>query len=184
MKNMIRYITSLGACALVAACGSTGGGGTSTGGGDADAGSWQKVPGVTNMVTGKREVMKAKVDDREVVAMLVWRDYSAALDAAVTKWYGDMGSPPPKFVVESIMISIDGKGLIIPQSKSHYLASQWMNDVSHLGLNQRAKQLRVLVDVGDGGESWTATYVIDPATLTLVSHAVGDGPAVHHEIVE
>lgn len=184
MKNIIKYMASLGTWALVAACGSTGGGGSTPGGGDAAAGSWKKVAGITNTVTGKREVMKAKVDGREVVAMLVWRDYSAALDGAVTKWYGDMSTPPPRFVVESMMISIDGKGMIIPQSKSRYLASQWMNEVSHLGLNQRGKQLRVLVDVGDGAEGWTATYVVDPATLTLVSHAVGDGPAVHTAIAE
>jgi hypothetical protein len=184
MKNMIKYIVSLGACALVAACGSTEGGGSTTSGGDAAAGSWKKVTGVTNTVTGKREVMKATVDGREVVTMLVWRDYSAALDGAVTKWYGDMASPPPKFVVESMMISIEGKGMIIPPSKSRYLASQWMNDSTSLGLNQRGKQLRVLVDVGDGAEGWTATYVVDPTTLTLVSHDVRDGPEVHNEIVE
>ncbi|MBT8036652.1 MAG: hypothetical protein KJO21_03815 [Verrucomicrobiae bacterium] len=181
---MIKYGVSLGACALVAACGSSGVGGTATSGGDAVAGDWKKVAGVTHAVTGNREVMKAKVDGGEVVAMLVWRDYSAALDGAISKWYGDMATPPPKFVVESLMISIDGKGMIIPQAKSRYLASQWMNGLSHLGINQRGEQLRVLVDVGDGAEGWTATYVVNAQNLSLISHEVRDGAEVHNEVVE
>lgn len=140
------------------------------------------VTGVTSKVTGMREVMTATVDGKEVVAVLVWRDYSPALDGVVTKWYGDMGTPPAKFVVKSLLISIDGKGMIVPQSKTRYLASQWMNDSTSLGLYMKGKNLCVYVDVGDGGEAWTASYVVNPATSVLVSHKVEDGPAFHNAV--
>ncbi|MEJ6571244.1 MAG: hypothetical protein QNL01_15305 [Akkermansiaceae bacterium] len=176
---MIKYITILGACAVLTSCGSTGGGGTS-GGGTAPKETWKKVPGVTNSVTGEREVMKASVGGKDVVAVLSWRDYSAKRDGAVTKWYGDMASPPPKFVVETLLISIDGKGMIVPQSKTRYMASQWMNGVSHLGLYLKGKNLCVYMNVGDGAESWTASYVVNPSTGALVSHSVIDGPEFHN----
>ena len=147
--------------------------------------NWKIVTGVTvtPMSLGRHEVMKCKVDGRELVAVLRWRNYNAKLDGAVKKWYGDMATPPPKFVVESLSVSIDGRGLVIPKSKVRYLASQWMNTQTSLGLNQRGKQLRVLVDVGDGAEAWTASYVINPSSLTLISHTVKDGPTVHNGIV-
>ena len=88
---MIKYITILGACAVLTSCGSTGGGGTS-GGGTAPKETWKKVPGVTNSVTGEREVMKASVGGKDVVAVLSWRDYSAKRDGAVTKWYVNLNS--------------------------------------------------------------------------------------------
>ncbi|MCP5536826.1 MAG: hypothetical protein H7A51_11430 [Akkermansiaceae bacterium] len=183
---MIKYITVLGMCAVLTSCGSTGGGGrggAARGGSDAAAVSWKAVSGVTTTVDGMREVMKATVNDQEVVAMLTWRDYSARLDGTVTKWYGDMASPPPKFVAESLIISIDGKGVIVPQSKTRYLASQWMNESKHLGLVMKGDKLCVFVNLGDGGESWTASYVVDPATGALVSHAVEDGPAFHNRLM-
>ena len=36
--------------------------------------------------------------------------------------------------------------------------------------------------LGDGGEAWTASYVINPATGALVSHQVHDGPAFHNQL--
>jgi hypothetical protein len=38
--------------------------------------------------------------------------------------------------------------------------------------------------VGDGAESWTASYLLDPATLTLLSHQVEDGPTFDNFSVE
>lgn len=181
---MIKYITVLGICAVLTSCGSTGGGGGSTtGGGETAPVSWKAISGVTTTVTGKREVMKATVGDKEVVAMLTWRDYSKKRDGAVTKWYGDMASPPPKFVVESLIISIDGRGAIVPQSKSRYLASQWMNGTKHLGLVRKDKNLCVFVNVGDGAEGWTASYVVNPSTGALISHEVEDGPEFHNRLM-
>lgn len=181
---MIKYITVLGVCAVLTSCGSTGtGGGSSAGGGEAAPESWKAVTGVTTTVTGKREVMKATVDGKDVVAVLSWRDYSEKLDGAVTKWYGDMASPPPKFVAESLLISIDGKGMIVPQSKTRYLASQWMNESKSLGLVMKNKNLCVFVNVGDGAEGWTATYVVSSSTGTLVSHVVEDGAAFHNKVM-
>lgn len=177
----MKYLAALGLCALLSSCASTGGGGgTASGSGQAAAESWKAVSGVTTTVNGKREVMKATVDDQEVVAMLTWRDYSEKLDGAVTKWYGDMGSPPPKFVAESLMISIDGKGTIVPQSKIRYLASQWMNESESLGLVMKGENLCVFVNLGDGGEAWVAAYVVNPSTGELVSHELEDGPAFHN----
>ena len=187
MKNKkIANLLALAAlCGVLTSCGSSpGGGGKTPEETETKLGPWKTVSKVTNKVTGKREVMKTTVNGREIVAVLRWRDYSAKLDAGVGKWYGDMASPPPKYVVESLMVSMDGRGMLIPKSKVRYLASQWMNESSSLGLNQRGNQLRLLVDVGDGAEGWTATYVIAPSTLTLVSHAVEDGPTVHNAIQE
>ncbi|MBT8045380.1 MAG: hypothetical protein KJO79_10555 [Verrucomicrobiae bacterium] len=181
---MIKYITVIGVCAVLTSCGSTGGGGgNGGGGGQAAPVSWKTVPGVTTTVNGMREVMKAKVDGKEVVAMLTWRNYSQKLDGAVTKWYGDMGTPPPKFVVDSLLISIDGKGTIVPKSKSRYLASQWMNGSKSLGLVMKNKNLCVFVNVGDGGESWTASYEVNPSTGSLISHEVVDGPEFHNRLM-
>lgn len=181
----MKYISVLGLCALLTSCGSTGGGGSgggAAGGGQATTESWKAVPGVTTTVTGKREVMKATVDGKEVVAVLSWRVYSVDLDAAVPKWYGDMASPPPKFVAQSLMISIDGKGMVVPQPKIRYLASQWMNESKSLGLVMKGKNLCVFVNAGDGAESWTASYVVNPSTGSLVSHAVEDGPEFHNRV--
>ena len=180
----MKYILVLGLCALLTSCGSTGGGGSggggAAGGGQKTTESWKLVTGLTNTVTGKREVMKASVDGKDVVAVLSWRDYSAKRDGAVTKWYGDMASPPPKFVVESLSISIDGKGMIVPQSKTRYMASKWMNGVSHLGLYLKGKNLCFYMDVGDGAEAWTASYVVDPTTRTILSHDVEDASEFHN----
>jgi len=115
--------------------------------------------------------------------VLSWRDYSAKLDAAVPKWYGDMASPPPKFVAQSLMISIDGKGMSVHQSKTRYLASQWMNESKSLGLVMKGSNLCVFVNVGDGAESWTATYVVNPSTGALVFHAVEDRSEFHNRLM-
>jgi len=188
VRTLATSLALVGICNLLSSCGSTATGtsGSRHGGEGTQQGAWKEVPGVTvtSQDGGSREVLKATVNGREVMAALSWRNYNAKLDGAVRKWYGDMASPPPKYVVESLTISIDGRGLVIPKSKVRYLASQWMNDSTSLGLNQRGSQLRLLVDVGDGAEGWTATYVIDPSTLTLVSHAVEDGPTVHNGITE
>ncbi len=182
---MIKYVIILGASALLTSCGSTGGGsGTSTGAGEKAPEEWKAVSGVNTTVTGKREVMKATVDGKEVVAVLSWRDYSAKRDAAVPKWYGDMASPPPKFVAESLMISIDGKGMIVPASKMRYLAKQWMNESKSLGLVMKGSNLCVFVNLGDGAESWTASYVVNPSTGALVSHVVDDASDFHNRILE
>ena len=141
----------------------------------------QAVTGVSNQVQGMREVMKAKVGERNVIAVLIWRPYDAAKDSSVGKWYGDMASPPPKYVADSLIVSIDGKGVVIPRSNYRYLASQWMNDSKSLGIYSQGKNLGVYVDVGDGAEGWTASYVINAATGSLVSHQVQDGPEFHNQ---
>ena len=145
--------------------------------------SMKAVPGVTSTVMGSREIMRAKVNGKEVMAVLTWRPYDAAQDGSVNRWYGDMGSPPPKFVVDSLIISVDGRGAIVPRSKYGYLCSQWSNGTKNLGLVTQGENLCVYVNVGDGGEAWTAAYVVNPASGTLVSHQVHDGPAFHHQIL-
>ena len=77
---MIKYITVLGACAVLTSCGSTGGSGGAASGGKTAPESWKAVTDVTTTVTGKREVMKVTVGEKDVVAMLTWRDYSKKLD--------------------------------------------------------------------------------------------------------
>ncbi|MFK7911812.1 MAG: hypothetical protein AB8F34_14600 [Akkermansiaceae bacterium] len=140
------------------------------------------VAGVNSTLSGPREIMRAKVDGKEVMAVLTWRPYDAAKDASVSKWYGDMGTPPPKFVVDSLIISIDGRGTIVPRSKYGYLSSQWQNAAKHLGLVTQGKNLCVYVNVGDGAEAWTASYVINPSTGSLVSHQIQAGAEFHNQI--
>lgn len=161
--------------ALLVACGSNAGKPTTPS--SAKVEPIKSVPGVTHIVNGHREIMKAKVQGKEVVAILTWRAYDASRDGSVTKWYGDMGNPPPKYVVASLMVSVDGRGTLIPDSKVHRLASQWMNDSHSLQLFTQGDHLCLAVHLGDGSESWTASYTINPSTLTLVSHQVTDGSA-------
>ncbi|BDS06848.1 hypothetical protein NT6N_18880 [Oceaniferula spumae] len=136
---------------------------------------------VSHTVTGKLEVMKFTSSGKEVIVTLQWRDYSNIIDPQVPKWYGDMGRPPAKYVVKSLTVSVDGKGIVIPEANYRYLASQWMNDVKHLGVYKSGNNLNIYVNVGDGAAGWTASYVINPAAGTLVSHQVIDGPEFHNQ---
>ncbi len=165
-------------CLLIAACAPSGGvrssGGTSGDPGrDRDeAAVWSKVPEVLNATNEMREVMKAKVADREVVAVLQWRAFNGRRDALQATWYGDMGSPPPTYVVESLLISMDGRGLMVPMAQTRYLCSQWMNDTARLGLYLKGENLCIYVTVGDGSDAWVASYIINPDTGALLSHSV------------
>jgi hypothetical protein len=184
----MKKILILSICALVAACAPTGAG--NSGGGDAGQpgadGPWSKVTGVARKTNAMGGELVAKVDGREVVAVIQWRNYDPAKDGSVTKWYGDMGSPPPSFVVDNLIIAVDGKGVSVPKSKYRYLSTTVMNEYSAnpLNLNKQGGKLRLLVDVGDGAESWTAAYVFDPAAGSLLSHHVSDGPTLHNQIKE
>jgi hypothetical protein len=140
------------------------------------------VPNATSSIDGPREIMKAKVDGKNVIAVLIWRPYDAAKDGSVVKWYGDMGTPPPKFVVDSLIISVDGRGTMVPRSKYGYLCSQWPNASKSLGLVTHGKNLCIYVNVGDGAEGWTASYVVNPSTGSLVSHQMQDGPEFHNQV--
>jgi hypothetical protein len=137
-----------------------------------EPGVWSQVPGVVSTINEMREVMKAKVGENEVAAALQWRPFNARRDLAQAIWYGDMGSPPPSYVVDSLLVSIDGRGLMVPASKTRYLCSQWMSADPRLGLCLRGKDLCVYVNVGEGRKAWSALYVIDPETLALVDHRV------------
>ncbi|HCI92382.1 MAG TPA: hypothetical protein DHV60_07530, partial [Verrucomicrobiales bacterium] len=74
------------------------------------------VPGVDHQISGAREIMRAKFDDKDVVAVLSWRPYDIGTDTSVPRWYGDMGTPPPKLVVDSLIISVDGRGAVVPRA--------------------------------------------------------------------
>lgn len=143
--------------------------------------SMKGITKVSHTVEGMLEVMKLEADGKEIIVALEWRKYSNITDIEVPKWYGDMGRPPAKYVVKSLTVSVDGKGVSIPEANYRYLASQWMNGVEHLGVYNSGKNLNIYVNVGDGAEGWTSSYVISPATGTLVSHKVYDGPAFHNQ---
>lgn len=161
-------------CLLVAACAPSGGVSSSgdPGRDQDEAVVWSKVQEVVNATNEMREVMKAKVADREVVAVLQWRAFNGRGDALQATWYGDMGSPPPTYVVESLLISMDGRGLMVPMAQTRYLCSQWMNDTARLGLYLKGKNLCLYVTVGDGSDAWAASYIINPDTGALLSHSV------------
>ena len=142
------------------------------------------VKGLSNKITGPREVMKASVNGQEIVAVLTWRPYHADLDGKVATWYGDMTRPPPRFVVDSLALTVDGTTLPIPQSRTRSLCSQWKPELPSLKLFTSGNNLGLAVDVGDGATSWTSSYVVNPATLSLLSHQVEQGPAFHNFSVE
>lgn len=172
----------LGLFSLVAACAPSTGGSR---GGDAEpAQRWNSVKGVVEKTTAMGGEIIAKSEGREIFAVIKWRNYDAARDASVSKWYGDMGSPPPSYVVDSLVLAVDGKGIPIPKSKFRYLSTTVMNEYSAnpMSFNQQGKKWRLIVDVGDGAESWSAVYVFDPSAGTLLSHSVEDGPMVHNQI--
>ena len=182
---MIKEIVTtvmLGFCLLMAACAPSGGVNSSGGISGGLSGSlgynqdesavWSKVPEVMNATNEMREVMKAKVASREVVAVLQWRAFNGRRDALQAAWYGDMGSPPPTYVAESLLISIDGRGLMVPAAQTRYLCSQWMNDAARLGLYLKGENLCIYVTVGDGSDAWIASYIINPDTGALLSHSV------------
>lgn len=140
------------------------------------------VAEVNNSLSGSREIMRAKVGGKDLMAVLTWRAYDPAKDAGVMKWYGDMGSPPPKYVVDSLIISVDGRGTMIPASKIGYLCSQWPNTASSLGLATQGNNFCVYVNLGDGAEAWVASYIVSSSTGALISHKVHDGPEFHHHM--
>ncbi|MBK1832114.1 hypothetical protein JIN77_15360 [Verrucomicrobiaceae bacterium R5-34] len=131
-------------------------------------------------VDGMHEVMKFTDAGREVIVALDWRKYSTAKDSALELVYGDMSRPPAQYMVDQLTVSIDGKGVAIPAANYSYLGSQWMNEIKHLGVYKSGSKLNIYVNVGDGSEAWTASYLIDPATGTLVSHKVYDGAEFHN----
>lgn len=140
----------------------------------AKGGDFSKVPEVSNIVNDMREVLKAKVAESEVVAVLQWRPFNGLKDAYQAVWYGDMGTPPPSYVVQSLIISIDGRGLMVPEAKTRHLCSQWMNDNPRLGLYMRGEDLCVFVRLGDGTQAWVASYIVNAQTGALLSHEVED----------
>jgi len=183
--NILGNISGIiGVFFILAGCAPSTGGGPSEGitrdPGKAEV--WHDVLGAVNTVDDMREVMKVKVGEREVVAVLQWRRFNPQRDALQAIWYGDMGAPPPMYVAESLLVSMDGRGLMIPASKTHYLCSQWMNANPRMGLYLRGTDLCVYVDVGDGSKAFSASYIINPDSGTLVAHRVEDRKAFHKAV--
>ena len=182
MKNRSILIV-LGISVIMTACTPTGvnqpSSGTSSGSNRDESMVWSKVPESANMVGDMREVMKAKVGDRDVVAVLQWRPYNGRQDALQTTWYGDMDSPPPTYVAESLLISVNGRGLMVPSAQTRYLCSQWMNSNPRLGLYLRGSNLCIYITVGDDSDAWCASYIVNPETGALVSHNVERASKFH-----
>ncbi len=145
---------------------------------------FRPVRQLSRRVNGDREILKASVDGRKLVAVLSWRPYHADLDGQVPKWFGDMNRRPPRFVVDSLTLTVDGKAFRIPWSRTRVLCSQWSPKKACLLLYTSGKNVGLTVDVGDGSEAWTSSYLIDPATLRLLSHEVEDCAAFHNYSVE
>ena len=145
---------------------------------------FRPVPQLSRRVTGDREVLKASVDGRNVVAVLSWRPYHADLDGQVKKWYGDMGEPPPRFVVDSLRLTVDQRTLRIPWTRTRSLCSQWKPKLPSMSLLTSGSNLGLTVSVGDGAEGWTSSYLINPASLRLLSHQVEDGPTFDNYSVD
>lgn len=147
-------------------------------------GTWQRIDDAKKITTAKGGEIVAKVDGHEVVAVIKWRAYDATRDAGVSQWHGDMGSPPPLQVVDSLVIAVDGRGVSLAKSQYRSLCSKWIraDGLNPMSFNRQGNKVRLLVDVGDGGEGWTAVYVIDPAAGKLMTHVIAHGPDVHQGI--
>ena len=149
----------------------------------------QKITLVSHTTDGVTEVKKLIASDREVVVSLSWRKYSAALDSSISEWYGDMARPPAKYVAKSLSVTIDERRVEIPESKYRYLGSQWMNDIKQIGVLENAQGssrdgdlLYFYINLGDGSESWVASYAIDLVSGVLVSHEIHDAVSFHNGI--
>lgn len=145
---------------------------------------FRPVQDVSRRVTGDREVLKAAVNGRNLVAVLSWRPYHADLDGQVKTWYGDMGEPPPRFVVDSLRLTVDQRTVRIPWARTRSLCSQWKPKLPSLSLLTSGSNLGLTVSVGDGAESWTSSYLINPTSLRLLSHQVEDGPTFDNYSVD
>ena len=133
------------------------------------------VKGLSHQIMGNREVMTASVNGREITATLTWRPYRADLDGEVATWYGDMTRPPPRFVVDSLTLSVDATALSIPRSRIRSLCSQRATlqpQFPKLLLFTSGSYLGLTVDVGDGASSWTSSYLVHPSPPRLLSHQV------------
>jgi len=95
-----------------------------------------------------------------------------------------MTRPPPRFVVDSLTVTVDGSTLPIPRSRTRSLCSQWKPELPSLNLFTSGNNLGVAIDVGDGSESWTSSYLLHHAPLRLLSHQVDDAGAFHNFSVE
>ena len=145
------------------------------------------VKGLSHQIIGNREVMTASVNGREITATLTWRPYRADLDGEVATWYGDMTRPPPRFVVDSLTLSVDATALSIPRSRIRSLCSQRATlqpQFPKLLLFTSGSYLGLTVDVGDGASSWTSTYRLQPVPLRLLSHQIEDAGAFHNFSVD
>ena len=145
------------------------------------------VKGLSHQIIGNREVMTASVNGREITATLTWRPYRADLDGEVATWYGDMTRPPPRFVVDSLTLSVDATALSMPRSRIRSLCSQRATlqpQFPTLLLFTSGSYLGLTVDVGDGASSWTGSYLVDPSPPRLLSHQIEDAGAFHNFSVD
>ena len=131
--------------------------------------------------------MTASVNGWEITATLTWRPYRADLDGEVATWYGDMTRPPPRFVVDSLTLSVDATALSIPRSRIRSLCSQRATlqpQFPKLLLFTSGSYLGLTVDVGDGASSWTSSYLVHPSPPRLLSHQVEDAGTFHNFSVD
>ena len=127
--------------------------------------------------SGINEKAEAKLANHNFKAVLNWRKYSPTKDINIKTWYGDQAFPPPKYVVDSLKIWIDERPVEINTNQYHYLCSQWKPeaDLRLMEFHQRGSRVRLAISLGDGGESWSGIYEIDPKTAILLRHSMDDG---------
>jgi len=142
-----------------------------------------RIASTSHHKDGMNEVMKFSASGKNVTVALIWRNYSTALDSSITTWYGDMACPPAKYVVKNLSISIDDRVVNIPVATYRYLASQWMNELKSLGVTKRGRNINIYINIGDGSESWVASYLIEPTSGTLIAHEMYDGPDFHNQFL-
>lgn len=174
----MKSIMIIGFCVVLGACAPTGGGGAQRVGGAGEAEvTWSEVPGVTHKALPMGSELVAKVDGREVVAVTQWRIYDPTKDAGVKQWQGNEGGSLPVYVMDSLVLAVDGKGVSLPKSSYRNLGAMMVSAsvAPAISISQHEKKLRLMVDGRKGGLGWTASYVFDPAAGKLLSHSETPG---------
>ncbi|SHK09651.1 hypothetical protein SAMN02745181_3250 [Rubritalea squalenifaciens DSM 18772] len=146
--------------------------------------TWRDAKEVNRVNKGLAGTVTYQIYDHKATASLSWRKYDATKDANIKEWVGDMGTPPPAYVLDKLTLSVDGASIAVPKSKYQFICSQWKpNGAGNTHFIQRDGLGCLLVTVGDGGEAYSVVYVFDPVKKTLVYHSVEDGPSVDNQII-
>jgi len=161
---------------VIAACSSGPGGG-----GEVTTGPWNRLA-TSYSKNGMIRTAKTTAGGHVVEATMVWRPYRAATDGSVASWYGDMGRPPPIYVVQQLTISVNGNPVSIPPSAYRSYCTQWEPLGEGIEFFKRGSTYRLLLSLGDGAEAWAGYFDFVPGSPVLKAQGTKDGPELMNEM--